>query len=137
MTWLTRRILFNCANIFNGVYKSQPFPKCLRQMHLLSSQQSMVTSRLAAPTSTQHPCYVLKPIVYNPVRFKKNKRSRNKTEQQEDEEDENSDEDDDDDKSDLNKYKEGGQSDRSLTKVKVQTLRLDTVMKAGFGMPKA
>lgn len=130
MTSLTRRFIVNSAKIFNGFNKSQSFTKCIRQMHLLTNQQS----HLAAATSAHNQCCALKPIVYNPVRFKKNKRNSRNDEQEQHEEEEASD--DEDNEADLKEFKEGDKSDRNLAQVKVQTLRLDTVIKAGLGLPK-
>ncbi|XP_055324800.1 uncharacterized protein LOC129579147 [Sitodiplosis mosellana] len=131
MTSLTGRIFVNSASILNGLYKSQSFTKCIRQMHLLTNQPPMVISRVATLTSIQNPCSALSPIVYNPVRFKKNKRSSNRDEEEKDE-----DSDAEDGDGDLSEFKEGDKSDRHLAQVKVQTLRLDTVVKAGLGLPK-
>lgn len=130
MTSLSSRIILNSSIIFNGLSKSKPFTKCIRQMHLLTNQISL--QRFAALTSTQNPYNALNPIVYNPVRFKKNKRSIRKTE----EKDEEVESDDENFESDLNEFKEGDKSDKNLAQVKVQTLRLDTVVKAGLGISK-
>lgn len=64
-----------------------------------------------------------------PIRHKSNKKkasSHNK---------EDIDDDDDDDASNLNDFREGD-SDRNLAQIKVPTLRLDTVIKAGLGFTK-
>lgn len=74
--------------------------------------------------------------VYTPVRFKSNKKNRNKGSSKAKDGDDDSDGADDDDISDPNEFREGDASDRSLAKVKVQTLRLDTIIKAGLGIPK-
>lgn len=126
MSSLTRRFFLNSSIIFNGLLKTKPFTKCIRQMHLLTNQ------RLAALASIQKPCNALNSIVYNSVRFKKNKRSIRKTE----EKDEEDDSDEENFESDLSEFKEGDKSDRNLAQVKVQTLRLDTVVKAGLGISK-
>lgn len=127
MTSLTRRIFINISNV---LYKSQSFPKCIRQMHLLANRQTLIQSRL----STNNSCFALSPVVYNPVRFKKNKRHSQKDD---DEREKDEDSDAEDDSSDLSEFKEGDKSsDRNLAQVKVQTLRLDSVIKAGLGLSK-
>lgn len=131
MTSLTRRIFAKSASISNVLFKSQSFSRCIRQMHLLANQQTLIPAR----TSTNNSCFALSPVVYNPVRFKKNKRNSQKDDDEEQQKDEDSDA--EDDSSDLSEFKEGDKSaDRNLAQVKVQTLRLDSVIKAGLGLPK-
>lgn len=131
MTSLIRRIFANSASISNVLYKSQSFSKCIRQMHLLTNRQTLIRSCL----STNNPCFPVSPVVYNSVRFKKNK--RNSQEDDDEEEQKNEDSDAEDDSADLSDFREGYKSsDRNLAQVKVRTLRLDAVIKAGLGLSK-
>lgn len=68
------------------------------------------------------------PLVCTPIRQKSNKRNRGIRQEESDDEDEN--------ESDLSEFKEGDKSDRSLAQIKVQTLRLDAVIKTGLGFSK-
>lgn len=135
MTSFTRRILFNnqSVKILNGFYTSQTFKKSFRQFHLMNNQYS-IGSRLSNVISLQNSCSGLNHCerVNTSVRYKSNKRNRRDKEQ----DNENDEEDDDDDSSDINEFKDGDKSDRNLAQLKIQTLRLDTVIKAGLGISK-
>ncbi|XP_031620909.1 uncharacterized protein LOC116339272 [Contarinia nasturtii] len=132
MTSLTRRFFLNSYS--GNLYKIQPHIKCIRQMHFAKNQHfSIVTSRLLALNSSQNACIASSPFIFNQVRFKSNKRNRRKK----DSDDEASDDEaiENQDKG-LSDFKEGDGSDRILARVKTQTLRLDSVIKAALGTPK-
>lgn len=129
MTLIAKRIFFNCkfVNILNGLYKSPT--EYARQVHLLGNHQiSMTASHLTALSKLNNSRIALPSIVYNPVRFRSKGKQSNKNNN------ENSDDESDD--YDSSEFKEGDKSDRNLTRIKVQTLRLDTVIKAGLGISK-
>lgn len=135
MTSLVRRIFLNnnqSVYILNGLYKSQPCTKFYRQNHLFHMKcLPIVGIRITAPIQIMPKRF--NSLVYTPVRFKSNKRNRNKGSSKNDDD---SDNEDDDNESNLDDYREGDASDRNLARIKVQTLRLDTVIKAGLGIPK-
>lgn len=136
MTSFVRRIIFNNQSFYvlSGLYKSPPCTTFCRQIHLLHMKcLPIIGIRITAPIEST---FNNNTQVYTPVRFKSNKKNRNKGSSKAKDGDDDSDGADDDDISDPNEFREGDASDRSLAKVKVQTLRLDTIIKAGLGIPK-
>lgn len=127
MTSIARRLLLNSqnVNILKGSYTPQSYTRCIRQMYLLQHRY-LAAFRRPAVLSTQYTWSTQSPAVYTPIRQKSNKKNRGIRPEESDDEDE--------DDSDLGEFKD--KLDKSLAQIKVQTLRLDTVIKAGLGFSK-
>lgn len=126
-TLVQRIVVSNRQNVFilNRLNKSQSYSKCIRQIHLLNNQCfSLATARLVLPTLAQNVSKTT--IVYIPNRLKYDRKSPKSNNDSDDEND-----DDDDNLDDFRDSK----SDR-VTQIKVQTLRLDSVIKAGLNLSK-
>lgn len=129
MSSVTRRFLFNNQSVYilNRLYNPQPCVNCVRKSHVLRNKFLSITdSRLTALASVQNACNALNSVDYIPVRLKYDKKSSKHDD----------DEDSDEDESNLDEFRDGDKSDRNLATIKVQTLRLDTVIKAGLGYTK-
>lgn len=132
MTSVTRRILFNNSSVYilNRLFNAQSSAKCVRTSHFLTNKCVLAANFYQNTViSTQNVYSVLQPVDFVPIRHKSNKKKASSK----DEEESDSDDDNDDD---LDDFREGDKSDRSLSQIKVQTLRLDTVIKAGLGFSK-
>lgn len=139
MIFTIRRLFVTqqCACILNRVLSnSKSLSNCVRQLHILPNKNlnliglhrlgSLQTAYEVGSSSNQ--------VVYTSIRFKSNKKNRNVNRKDEDDENE---EDSDDEESKLDEFRQGDKaSDRNLTEIKVQTLRLDTVIKSGLGFSK-
>lgn len=97
-------------------------------MHLLRNQYSAAI-RVPTCLSSLSMCKTQSAVVYTSIREKSNKKNRGIRPPESDDEDE-------DDEAGMNEFKEGNKSDRHLSQIKVQTLRLDAVIKAGLGFSK-
>lgn len=126
MNSISRSVFDNRQAIFliNKLTKPQSYLKSVRCIHILSNNCPLISRSTA--TATSKSCQLGNWIVYTPVRSKYNKKSSKQD-----------DSDDDEDATDLNEFKEGDKSaDRNLAQIKIQTLRLDAVIKAGLGLSK-
>lgn len=122
------------------ILNSKSFTNCVRQLHILPNKELPLIglSRLGSLQTAYDSGNSSNQIIYTSIRFKSNKKNRklNRNEKDGDDDDEDK-EDSDDEQSNLDKYRQGDKSsDRNLTEIKVQTLRLDTVIKAGLGISK-
>lgn len=126
-TLVQRIVVSNRQNVFilNRLNKSQSYSKRIRQIHLLNNQCfSLATARLVLPTLAQNVSKTT--IVYIPNRLKYDRKSPKSNNDSDDE--------NDDDDDNLDDFRDG-KSDR-VTQIKVQTLRLDSVIKAGLNLSK-
>lgn len=134
MASVVRRFLLNQQNAIclNSLYKSS---SNARQLYCIQNRPfSIGNCRVNAFTVPQNNvCNRMNPIICTSIRLKSNKRNRKQRNANDDEDEES---DDDDDSMGMDSFREGNSSDRNLVKVKVQTLRLDTVIKAGLGYTK-
>lgn len=128
------------AYILNRVYNNtKSFTNCVRNLHILQNEHLPLVGlcRLnALQTVYSSKCDSFNHVACTPIRFKSSKKNskRNRTDDGVGEKEE---EDSDDERSNLDEFRQGDTvSDRNLTEVKVQTLRLDTVIKAGLGLSK-
>lgn len=141
MTFTIRRLCVNSQqNIYllNRIFSSSKlYPNRFHQLHTLrhTDLPQVGFYRFYALQFPYTLAYSSNQIVHTSVRFKSNKRNKRTNRNDSDEED---DEDSDDErKSNLDEFRDGDKSaDRNLAEVKVQTLRLDTVIKAGLGFSK-
>lgn len=129
------------ACILNKVFiNSKSFTNCVRQLHILPNKKLPLIGlyRLGALQTTYDSGNSSNQIVITSIRFKSNKKNRKLNRNDKDDDDDEEDKDDSDDEhSNLDKFRQGDKaSDRNLTEVKVQTLRLDTVIKGGLGFSK-
>lgn len=126
-----------CACILNRVFSnSKSLSHCVRQLHSLPTKNLNLIGlyRLGALQTAYGSGSSSNQILYTSVRFKSNKKNRNVNRSDEDDENEAE---SDDDESKLDEFRQGDKvSDRNLTEIKVQTLRLDTVIKSGLGFSK-
>lgn len=125
------------ACILNRVFSNpKSFTNCVRQLHILPNTDLNLCGlyRLGALQTSYDAGRSSNQIVYTTIRFKSNKKNRRLNRNDSDEEDE---EESDDEQSKLDEFRHGDKtSDRNLTEIKVQTLRLDTVIKSGLGFSK-
>lgn len=139
MIYTIRRLFVSqeCGGILNRVFSnSKTFSNCIRQLHILPNKDSNLFGlhRLSGLQLPYESGGSSNQIVYTSIRFKSNKKNKNAKRNETDDE---SDEESDDEKSNLDEFREGDKAaDRNLMELKVQTLRLDTVLKAGLGLSK-
>lgn len=130
MNSLAQRILLNKQSVYrlNGLNELKLRTKCVRQMHLLKMYHtSLPPTHFTLLASTQSVYKRLNTIVYTPKRQKYDRKNPTSSNDE-------SDDDQDDDDNNLDEFREG-KTDR-VTQIKVQTLRLDSVIKAGLGLSK-
>lgn len=128
MNSLAQRFVLNGQNVYilREFNKLQSCPKCIRQMHLFKNQcKSPTETHWSSLASSQNVHRTLNAIVYTPIRLKYDRKNPNSNEDSDDENDDND---------NLDEFRDG-KSDR-VSQIKVQTLRLDSVIKAGLGMSK-
>lgn len=128
MNSLAQRFVLNRQNVY--IFKEfnilQSCSKCVRQMHLFKNQcQSLTETHWSSLALTQNVHRTLNSIVYTPIRLKYDRKNPNSNQDSDDENDDND---------NLDEFRDG-KSDR-VSQIKVQTLRLDAVIKAGLGMSK-
>lgn len=125
------------ACILNRVLNnSRPSTNCVRQLNIFPKKDFHLSGlyRLGALQAACDSGSCPNQILHTSIRCKSNKKNRRSNRNESDEED---DEDSDGEKSKLDEFRQGDKaSDRNLTEIKVQTLRLDTVIKFGLGFSK-
>lgn len=140
MIYTIRRLFVpqQCACILNRVFSnSKSLSTCVRQLHILPNKSlNVIGLHRSGALQTASECgSSSNQVVYTSIRFKSNKKNRNVNRSNED--DENEEDSDDEKVSNLDEFRQGDKaSDRNLSEIKVQTLRLDTVIKAGLGFSK-
>lgn len=139
MIFVIRRLFVTQQNacILNRVFNpSKPISNCVRQLHILQNKKLPMTG--CCHLDALQAAYNCNRVVHTPIRFKSNKKNRKLNRNHKGDEDDEDDKDDsDDERSNLDEFRQGdSSSDRNLTEIKVQTLRLDTVIKAGLGFSK-
>lgn len=129
------------AYILNRVYNnSKSLTNCACQLHIFRNEHLPLVGlrHLNALQTIHNSRESVNQAVYTPVRFKSSKKNRKLNRNAADDDDDgNEEEDSDDEQSSFDEFRQGDKaSDRNLVEIKVQTLRLDTVIKAGLGFSK-
>lgn len=123
--------------ILNRVFNnSKSLTNCARQLHILPNTDLNLIGvcRLSGLQTAYNSGSSSNQIIYTSIRFKSNKKNRKLNRNDGDGEEE---EDSDNEQSNLDEFRQGDKSsDRNLAEIKVQTLRLDTVIKSGLGFSK-